>query len=253
VQDLGPVTRPGTRFERAMWIGLILLCVIAAAAAIRRITALADPPRNAPAQMAGLDAAFAAKTVLTLIHIVPALVFVVLVPFQFSRSFRNRHLRAHRWIGRTVMILGLVIGISALPMSRHPVGGALEVSAIIFFDGFFLLALTKAFLHIRRREVTLHREWVIRAMSVALGVATVRPIIGVFFATSRLTGLTPHDFFGIAFWIGFSLTYVAGELWIRYTRPAVRTFSDVLAMKAATEAYRSNAAIARRRSPGSTA
>jgi hypothetical protein len=214
--------RATIRFQRVMWTGLILLCLIGAAAAIRRMTALVNPPRNAASQLAGLDAAFADKRALTLIHIVPALIFVILVPFQFSRSFRNRHLRAHRWMGRTVMALGLVIGLSALPMSRNPIGGALEVSAILFFDAFFLLALTKAFFHIRHREVALHREWVIRAMSIALGVATVRPIMGVFFATSRATGLTPHDFFGIAFWIGFSMTYIAGELWIRYTRLALR-------------------------------
>jgi len=206
------------RLARVMWVGLILLCLIGAAAVLRRMVVLASPARNVPAQLAGLDAAFAAKRVLTLIHIVPALLLLLLVPFQFSRRFRCRHLRAHRWIGRSVIILGLLIGLSAIPMSQTPVGGAAEVVAIAFFDAFFLMALTKAFIHIRRREVALHREWIIRAMSIALGVATVRPIMGAFFATSTLTGLTPRQFFGIAFWIGFSLTYVAGELWIGYTR-----------------------------------
>jgi hypothetical protein len=107
-------------------------------------------------------------------------------------------------------------------MSRRPIGGPLEASATVFFDAFFLLALTKAFVQIRRGEVALHREWVIRAMSIALGIATVRPVMGVFFATSSLTGLTPHEFFGIAFWMGFTLTYVGGETWIRYTRVPVR-------------------------------
>jgi uncharacterized membrane protein len=201
-----------------MWICMILLCVIGAAAVIRRMAALAYPPQNPPAQLAGLDEAFAKKPMLTLVHIVPGLILVVLVPFQLSRSFRNHHLRMHRWMGRTIMTLGLIIGASAILLLRDPIGGTLEASAILFFDSLFLLALTKAFLHIRRGEVALHREWVIRAMSIALGVATVRPIMGVFFATSSATGLTPHDFFGIAFWIGFALTYIAGELWIRYTR-----------------------------------
>jgi uncharacterized membrane protein len=209
---------PKIRFQRLMWIGLILLCIIGAAAVVRRITALAYPPHNAPPQLAGLDAVFAKKPILTLVHIIPGLMLVILVPFQFSRSFRNKHLRAHRWMGRTLMILGLIIGISALPMSRDAVGGALEVSAILMFDAYFLLALLKAYLHIRRGEVALHREWVIRAMSVALGVATVRPIMGIFFATIPLTGFSPHDFFGMAFWIGFSLTCIVGEIWIRYTR-----------------------------------
>ena len=197
---------------------MLVLCAIAAAVVVRRISALVSPPRNVPAQLAGLDQVFADKETLTLTHIIPGLAFVILVPFQLSRSWRNRHLRAHRWMGRIVMILGVIIGISALAMSTNPIGGAIEASATIFFDLFFLFALTKAYLHIRRREIALHREWIIRAMAIALGIATVRPIMGFFFATSRLTGLRPHQFFGIAFWIGFSLTYLVGELWIRYTR-----------------------------------
>lgn len=206
------------RFQRAMWIGMVLLCVIGGAAVIRRMAAMAYPARNAPAQLAQLDEVFAKRRLLTLTHIVPALTLVILVPFQLSRSFRARHLRVHRWMGRTILVLGLIIGISALGLLRDPVGGELEVSCILVFDAVFLFTLTKAYVHIRRRELVLHREWIIRGMSVALGAATVRPIMGVFFATSKLTGLTPHDFFGIAFWLGFSLTYVAGELWIRYTR-----------------------------------
>jgi len=197
---------------------MLVLCGIAVAVVVRRITALASPPKNVPPQLAGLDQVFAGKEALTLAHIIPGLAFVMLVPFQLSRSWRNRHLRAHRWMGRIVLALGVIIGISALAMSSNPIGGAIEASATIFFDLFFLLALTKAYLHIRRREIALHREWVIRAMAIALGVATVRPIMGTFFATSRLTGLTPHQFFGVAFWIGFSVTYLVGELWIRYTR-----------------------------------
>ena len=217
IPTTAPVNAP-IRFKRLMWITMIVLCVIGAAAVIRRMTALANPPTNAPAQLANLDAEFVAKRTLTFLHIIPGLLLVALVPFQFSRKFRSRHLRVHRWIGRTVVILGLVIGISAIPMVRHPVGGAIEVSCILFFDAVFLFSLSKAYLHIRRREIAQHREWMIRAMSVALGVATVRPVMGMFFATSRLTGMTPHDFFGIAFWIGFTWTWIVGEMWIRYTR-----------------------------------
>jgi uncharacterized membrane protein YozB (DUF420 family) len=215
-----PAVASNVTFRRAMWVALIVLCAIGGAAAIRRMTALAFPPRHAPAQFGDLDAQFPAKSIETLVHIVPALALVILIPFQFSRRFRQRHLRTHRWMGRVAMALSLVIGISGLVLIRHPVAGASEVAAILFFDALFLVSLGKAFVHIRRGQVAQHREWVIRAMSVAVGVATVRPIMGVFFATSRLTGLTPHEFFGIAFWIGFTLTYAVGEWWIRRTRAA---------------------------------
>jgi hypothetical protein len=59
----------------------------------------------------------------------------------------------------------------------------------------------------------------LRAIAILLGIATTRPVIGVFFATSTITHLTPAQFFGIAFWIGFSLNTVVMELWLR-TRPA---------------------------------
>ena len=55
----------------------------------------------------------------------------------------------------------------------------------------------------------------LRAIAILLGIATTRPVMGVFFATSRLTHLTPQQFFGIAFWIGFSLNTIVMELWLR--------------------------------------
>ena len=55
----------------------------------------------------------------------------------------------------------------------------------------------------------------LRAIAILLGIATTRPVMGVFFATSSLTHLTPQQFFGIAFWIGFSINTLVMELWLR--------------------------------------
>ena len=208
----------GDGLRRVMWVLLIVLCVIGGAAALRRMYAIGHPATNAPKQMAGLDEQFVAKAGATLLHIVPALALIVIVPFQFSRKFRARHLRAHRWMGRVAVALGLVVGVSGLELIRNPIGGAAEVSAILGFDSIFLVSLITAFVQIRRGRVAQHREWMIRAMSVVVGVATVRPVMGVFFALSRLNGMTPHEFFGIAFWIGFTATYAVGEWWVRQTR-----------------------------------
>jgi len=37
----------------------------------------------------------------------------------------------------------------------------------------------------------------------------------MFFAFRRMT---PHEFFGIAFWLGFTITFLAAEAWVDYTR-----------------------------------
>ena len=55
----------------------------------------------------------------------------------------------------------------------------------------------------------------LRAIAILLGIATTRPVMGVFFATSGLTHLTPEQFFGMAFWIGFSINTLVMELWLR--------------------------------------
>jgi hypothetical protein len=92
----------------------------AAAAAVRRIVALVVPPivQRVP-ELATLDTSFASRKVLTLFNIVPALLFVVLLPAWFSRRVRNR-VNAHRTITYALFFLGTIIGTTAIPLSMHP-------------------------------------------------------------------------------------------------------------------------------------
>ncbi|HEU4636107.1 MAG TPA: DUF2306 domain-containing protein [Edaphobacter sp.] len=193
---------------------LFILCFIAAAAALRRIVALLLVGDSARAgQYGNLDAAFAAHKALTLAHIIPALFFVVLLPLWFSSRVRRRE-SAHRRLTWILFALGFVVGLTAIPMAANPVGGATELSAIIVFDGIFLFSFGRAFWLFFGHEPR-YREWMLRAVAVLLGIATTRPVMGVFFATARLTHLQPQQFFGIAFWIGFAATYLAGEWYLQ--------------------------------------
>jgi hypothetical protein len=158
--------------------------------------------------MAGLDAAFASHPTLTLAHILPALAFVLIVPFIYLRRFA-----ASSWPERLLFPLGAVVGVTAYAMSRYAIGGWLERSAVLCFNTIFLFALARAWMH--RRDPLLKLRWMTRAIAVLLGIATTRPVMGVFFATSRLTHLTSQQFFGIAFWIGFSINTVIAEFWLR--------------------------------------
>jgi uncharacterized membrane protein len=157
-----------------------------------------------------------------LVHIIPGLLFVLLAPLQFVRSLRTRRPELHRWTGRIVMGCALVIGVSALVMSpQMAIGGVNEAAATMLFASLFLFSTFRAFVLIRSGRAALHREWAIRAFAIGMAVTTVRPIVGVFFATRHLTHLTPHEFFGTAFWLGFTLSLIAAEAWINYTRSGV--------------------------------
>jgi hypothetical protein len=197
-------------------IGFWICIVIAVAVVLRRVIALAYPPRSAPPQMAGLDEWFASHASLTLAHILPALAFVVVAPFIYIR-------RNARWPERLLFPLGFVVGITAYAMSIYSVGGWVERSAVLFFNSLFLFSLARAWQ--KRGHQQLKMRWLTRAIAVLLGIATTRPVMGIFFATSRLTHLEPKDFFGYAFWIGFSINTVIVELWLR-SRPRFRVDSQ---------------------------
>ncbi|MBV8866621.1 MAG: DUF2306 domain-containing protein [Acidobacteriaceae bacterium] len=185
------------------------------------------PSPAGPPESVALDAGFALHPLLTMLHILPGLLFVVLGPLQFVRKLRSRKPRFHRWTGRVVLASGFIIGGTALLMSpQMAIGGANETAATILFAIVFLFALGKGFLSIRRGKIVLHREWMIRAFAVGLAVTTVRPIVGAFFATRSITHLTPRDFFGTAFWLGFTISLIAAESWINYTRPRIADCSS---------------------------
>ena len=207
-----------SRLRKSLWSLLILSCAIGAAAVLRRMVALTLPPSNLP-QLHELDVAFQAKAALTWVHISCGLLFVILLPLQFVDKIRSQRPVIHRWVGRALIADGVIAGVVGIVMVfQQPIGGVSEVAAILTFGALFLFALLRGFWYVRHRNFTLHREWMIRAVAIALGVATVRPIMGAFFATSRFTGLTPHDFFGPAFWIGFTINLIVAETWIRYVR-----------------------------------
>jgi uncharacterized membrane protein len=214
--------------QRRLWAALVFLCVIGAGVIVRRAVALwpvlmhgYHPPAAVTnlvrAQFAGLDDIFARHPVLTLIHILPGLLFVTLGPLQFDAGLRARHAMWHRVSGRIFLCAALVIGASAFVMSvlMPAIGGPVQAVATAIFSAYFLFALARGLRHILRKEFGQHRRWMVRAFSIGIAVATVRPIVGLFFATSRLTGLAPRQFFGMAFWLGFVVHLVLTEYWLR--------------------------------------
>src|SRR5438309_2865847 len=213
---------PNRALVRFLWTAVIFLVFIGLAVATRRTIVLLKPGAMSSAKNPAvqLDAHFANHATLTLTHILPAMLFMVLGPLQFVRGLRAKHPAVHRWSGRIFLTASAVIGTTGLTMAaRGTIGGADEKAAIFLFGGLFLIALAKALWHAMRREFAQHREWMIRGYAIGLAVATIRPIMGTFFAAAVIRGHAPdlHQFFGTAFWIGFTLQTIAAEVWINCT------------------------------------
>ena len=222
--ELSPVPPPA-KIPLFLRIGFWICIAISVAVVLRRIAALIAGPRSAAPQVASLDQAFSSHTALTLSHIIPALLFVLIAPVIVFRPKQD-------WPQRVFFPLGIIVALTAYAMSAYSIGGWTERTAVFLFDSLFLFSLVRAWVYRRHTDSALSRRWQLRSIAILLGIATTRPVMGVFFATARLTHLVPQQFFGIAFWIGFSINVLIFELWIhsvdrhqsaRYHRNAIAT------------------------------
>jgi len=177
---------------------------------------LSDMGRNPPATDA-FGERYAEHPRLTMLHIIPGLLFLTLGALQFVPRIRQRHIRIHRRLGWFLVACAATSGVCALLVSsRFPAfGGVSTQAATVFFGAIFLGSLAKAIRCIRRRQVALHREWMIRTFALAMGVATIRLYIAFFTILSHYRFL---DIFGAAFWLGFATNLLVAEIWINESR-----------------------------------
>jgi uncharacterized membrane protein len=227
---------------RALWLGVALLVTIGLFSVVGRgvfpgdFSTRADPFRQRvldafhrqdplastrPAELDRFDRRFAAAPLVTMLHILPGGLLLVLAPLQFSSRIRNRHIRFHRWSGRVLVGAAVVSALAGLYFGLlMPYGGLGEVAAITLFGGILLVSVILAVAAVRRGEIALHREWTIRAFAIVLGISMVRVVGPLFDLALTPAGLPPRELFVLSLWTGWTLTLAAGELWIRYTRGA---------------------------------
>jgi hypothetical protein len=112
--SVAPIAPPAPLLLRA---GFWICIVIAVAVVFRRVFALAVPSRAASSQSAALDLAFANHAALTLCHILPALLFVILAPIVIFRKTERL-----AWADQLLLPVGVIVGLTAYAMSFYSVG-----------------------------------------------------------------------------------------------------------------------------------
>jgi len=204
-------------FRKLLWAGTWTLTVIGVLLVLRRIGIMAGLGKWLISPRFPFDSGLHNFPVLTIAHITPGLIFILLGPFQF-RNRRNSVPGKSRVV---FIIASYTIGISALvmPFVVLPLGGLNEAVASSFFAIYFLVSITMSLRNMN--QPGLRWEWLLRAYAVGLAIATVRPIMALSFV---FFGLKPETFLGTAFWIGFSLHAITAEVWINLKRtPPIAT------------------------------
>lgn len=157
---------------------------------------------------------------ITAFHVILGGIYLALAPLQFVQRIRTRWLAYHRWMGRGLVAIGLVIGVTALFMGIvFPTAGWPQSIVNTLFGLLFLVALILGVSHVRRGRIALHREWMLRAFAIGLAIATTRlisvpAIIWIGNPTEQQAGLIVLGSFTASFLLHAGFT----EWWIRHTR-----------------------------------
>lgn len=151
------------------------------------------------------------------IHIFFGLLMILIWPLQFSSFLRIKYRKIHYLLGTLFFVSAFTVGCSALIISfQVPFGGVGEgiVNLLVVFTFFY--CLFKSLVKIKEKNFREHKKWIIRSLSLALGIITQRFLFvhDVFFFSE----LPAKDLFVLSAFLGFFGNLLIAEVTIKKLR-----------------------------------
>jgi uncharacterized membrane protein len=137
---------------------------------------------------------------------------------QFWRNFPYSHPALHRTLGKIYVVAVMGTGAAGLYMSFFSFGGA------ITHAGFGLLALSVltttviAYLQIRRRNVPVHREWMLRSFALIFAAVTLRIELPLLITVFHAFGPA----YSIVSWLCWVPNLAIAEIYVRTSHSGSR-------------------------------
>ena len=102
--------------------------------------------------------------------------------------------------------------------------GLPEQVPTVTFSLIYFWLVGMAIKNILAGDVAKHREWMIRAFSMMMGISATRVWFYLFLKTTDI----PSDrFFSSIFWLGLGVNLLVAEIWINLTRPKAAGVASV--------------------------
>ncbi len=151
-----------------------------------------------------------------MLHMVFGVVFVLLIPLQMIPSIRASHPRFHRISGYAMLVMSILLVVTGCIFAfQYTYTGLPEQVPTATFSLLYLWILYMAINSIRAKRVDLHREWMIRAFSMMMGISATRVWFYIFL---KSTDIPSNHFCSSIFWLGLGVNLIIAEIWINLTR-----------------------------------
>jgi uncharacterized membrane protein len=160
-----------------VWLAMMLLALLIAALSFRYFILSPEVAAGPP-----LAKRFAEYITPLLFHAGGGIIALALGPWGFWGTFRNRYPGLHRWTGRIYLTAVLVGSIAGLYMAATAFGGLPTRIGFGMLGALWLTTGTMAYARIRRGDVQIHRQWMIRNYALTFSAVTLRLWLPLFFA-----------------------------------------------------------------------
>ena len=99
---------------------------------------------------------------------------LALLPMQFSKRLRRRHLALHRWLGRLYAAVIFLSGLGAIGLAMTTDQGAVAGLGLGALALAWLGTTGLAVWYAIQRQIAQHRAWMIRSAALTLAAVTLR-------------------------------------------------------------------------------
>lgn len=145
------------------------------------------------------------------IHFIGGAIAIVVGALQFSTRIRNRFIVLHRYMGKTYVIAILFSGIAGFILAINSVAGPFAQMGFALMALTWLITTGYGYVAVRRKQISGHKQWMMRSYAVTVAGVTLRLYLGIGFAA----GLSFSEFYPYLAWLCWVPNLVVMEVYLR--------------------------------------
>jgi uncharacterized membrane protein len=186
------------------WLGMTLLALAVAGYAI----AILFAPELRPSLVRTL---FSERPVAAFAHFMGGAIALVAGAYQLNSRLRTRFIGVHRWLGRLYVLAVVIGGVAAFALALQSFGGLTAQAGFGLLATCWMGSTLNAYHHIRRRNLSTHRSWMIRSYSLTLAAVTLR----LYLPASQLAGFPIAVAYPAISWLCWVPNLLIAEWFVR--------------------------------------